>query len=561
MAYLLAPTFGPGAKRFDPSTICVTGVYPDELDALRQRLRLYNETRLAKGRGFAFQVLGQLHFSGERVGGGSVKPSDQAGRAAGGAEVWITAVYGLGAGQAALELGLNQPQAPTATVIYYQKPTGDGGPFYAMRPFGTPALTCHQLPLLSHCSRHRAVGEDPVLKSLVLINGSHTLDTFLAGKAVAAVNLGSGLQPDTLHGGRLPWVANYSSTARQVLSRVRGLRRGFRRPDLLWHILLDTGVGGMVAVALVRYCDPEWVAATVDFYTVALLKSFVGWLMGYPAGLKINLGLASFLGELILWLIYLWVEWTHRWKGFAWGVVWLVGGVGAVFGVTGALALVSDLLFVATLHLRWFYSLESGIYAWHFSLIQTLYHLFRGKKRNALQRRIDSCGYDVEQLILGTILFTILIFLFPTIAVYYAVAVSAWVATLAVVGAVEVVLSLINHFPAYAVVRRLVSPSSLPHRVHLDLLSPPPSSQTSGAPGALTTVDFELKSVPLPLSAVFAPYALIFRHVARSFQRADLVTSLLTGKQIHPLPRFEVTRPRLWIDLTFLASPSEAGAG
>lgn len=269
-----------------------------------------------------------------------------------------------------------------------------------------------------------------------------------------------------------------------MLFRLHTLRESLQRRHLLCHILLDMAAGGAVSVTVVRHCNPAWLAETVDVralvasnlqhYTVTVLKSLVGWLVGYPAGLKINLGLTSFLGELILWLIYIWVgtwhapccadslEWTHPWKHLAWLPVWLVGGAGVAVGLTGALAAVCDLLALATLHLRWFYYLESRIYAWHFSLIRSLYHLFRGKKYNVLHRRIDSCDYDVEQLIIGTMLFTILIFLFPTISVYYLVSVSAWLATVALLGSIEVILSLVNHFPVYTFVRRLLRPSSLP---------------------------------------------------------------------------------------------------
>lgn len=45
--------------------------------------------------------------------------------------------------------------------------------------------------------------------------------------------------------------------------------------------------------------------------------------------------------------------------------------------------------------------------------------LFRGKKNNVLRRRIDSCDYSLDQLLLGTMLFTLLAFLFPTTFVYY----------------------------------------------------------------------------------------------------------------------------------------------
>lgn len=42
-----------------------------------------------------------------------------------------------------------------------------------------------------------------------------------------------------------------------------------------------------------------------------------------------------------------------------------------------------------------------------------------GKKRNMLRNRIDACDYDLDQLLLGTCLFTLLTFLFPTVLIYY----------------------------------------------------------------------------------------------------------------------------------------------
>ena len=38
---------------------------------------------------------------------------------------------------------------------------------------------------------------------------------------------------------------------------------------------------------------------------------------------------------------------------------------------------------------------------------------------NVLRNRIDGCEYDVEQLLLGTVVFTVLVFLLPTTAAYY----------------------------------------------------------------------------------------------------------------------------------------------
>ena len=43
-----------------------------------------------------------------------------------------------------------------------------------------------------------------------------------------------------------------------------------------------------------------------------------------------------------------------------------------------------------------------------------------GKRYNVLRNRTDSWEYDLDQLLFGTILFTLLAFLFPTVLAYYA---------------------------------------------------------------------------------------------------------------------------------------------
>lgn len=42
-----------------------------------------------------------------------------------------------------------------------------------------------------------------------------------------------------------------------------------------------------------------------------------------------------------------------------------------------------------------------------------------GKRWNTLRHRVDSYDYEIDQLFLGTLLFTVTIFLLPTIATYY----------------------------------------------------------------------------------------------------------------------------------------------
>jgi len=45
--------------------------------------------------------------------------------------------------------------------------------------------------------------------------------------------------------------------------------------------------------------------------------------------------------------------------------------------------------------------------------------LFVGKRHNVLRNRTDTWSYDIDQLLFGTVLFTLMVFLFPTALVYY----------------------------------------------------------------------------------------------------------------------------------------------
>ena len=83
------------------------------------------------------------------------------------------------------------------------------------------------------------------------------------------------------------------------------------------------------------------------------------------------------------------------------------------------ISLFSDLVSLLTLHIYSFYIASARIFNWQLTIIISLFHLFRGKKRNVLRDRIDSCDYDLDQLLLGTIMFTLLAFLFPTVMVFY----------------------------------------------------------------------------------------------------------------------------------------------
>ncbi len=126
------------------------------------------------------------------------------------------------------------------------------------------------------------------------------------------------------------------------------------------------------------------------------------------------------------------------------------------------IALFSDMLSVLTLHIYCFYMASARIFHWQLTIIISLFHLFRGKKHNVLRKRIDSCDYDLDQLLLGTILFTLLFFLLPTVVVFYLAFASARMAIISLKAVLDTCLACLNHFPLFALMLRLKDSQRLP---------------------------------------------------------------------------------------------------
>lgn len=137
-------------------------------------------------------------------------------------------------------------------------------------------------------------------------------------------------------------------------------------------------------------------------------------------------------------------------------------GLSAFAGATMPISLFSDLTSLLTLHIYSFYVASARIFYWQLTILSSLFHLFRGKKRNVLRNRIDSCDYDLDQLLLGTIVFTLLFFLLPTILVFYLLFASARVGVIGLKAVLEIGLAFLNHFPLFAITLRVKDSRRLP---------------------------------------------------------------------------------------------------
>lgn len=90
--------------------------------------------------------------------------------------------------------------------------------------------------------------------------------------------------------------------------------------------------------------------------------------------------------------------------------------------------MIADILDFCSLHIYYIYLLVGKVYYVLLMVISSLFRLFRGVKKNTLKNRIDSGEFGVDEVLLGALIFTAIIFLYPTIAMYYLCFVSLWIA-------------------------------------------------------------------------------------------------------------------------------------
>ncbi|KAI9479602.1 N-acetylglucosaminyl transferase component-domain-containing protein [Zychaea mexicana] len=320
----------------------------------------------------------------------------------------------------------------------------------------------------------------------------------------------------------------------------------------MWLVANDIIIGLAIGSFLTtnRYIMSYLLHKILHEYTVESLQSRMLWFLESPAGLKLNHELGSFLSELFLWLIRLWTA--------------------------------------------------ARIFNWQLITLYSLFNLFRGKKRNMLRHRIDACDYDLDQLLLGTCLFTLLTFLFPTVLIYYVTFALGRVGVIFLQAIMETLLAFFNHFPLFAIMLRMKDPDRLPGGLRFDIFEQncflkrrhrlryvlqrlcgsgkrsddnrPPSIRRSThrrsrhqrkksvrfkSPKAKyeTAPHRNLKRVihhsrqgsylwmwnsPIPFSAIFFQYMLLWKRLSAHYFSAYYFKCFLYGEPIKPIPKLQV---------------------
>uniref|UniRef100_A0A8B9R752 Phosphatidylinositol glycan anchor biosynthesis class Q n=1 Tax=Astyanax mexicanus TaxID=7994 RepID=A0A8B9R752_ASTMX len=271
-----------------------------------------------------------------------------------------------------------------------------------------------------------------------------------------------------------------------------------RKANIFVSFLVDIALGLLLISWLYRENRISQLANTLvpaADHVAKELQELLEWLMGAPAGLKMNRALDQVLGRFFLYHIHLWISYIRLMSPFIEMILWYVG-LTACLGLTFALSVLSDIVALLTFHIYCFYVYGARLYYLKIYGLSSLWRLFRGKKWNVLRQRVDSCSYDLDQLFIGTLLFTILLFLLPTTALYYLVFTLLRLVVVMFQGLIHLSVDFINSFPLFAMGLRLCRPYRVAEGVKFQVLSEEPG----------TPLHLRMEINPLKFSSVLQCY-------------------------------------------------------
>ncbi|KAJ7976697.1 N-acetylglucosaminyl-phosphatidylinositol biosynthetic protein gpi1 [Quillaja saponaria] len=241
----------------------------------------------------------------------------------------------------------------------------------------------------------------------------------------------------------------------------------------MWATLVvDVLMGNLIGLALLYHAESVCLLVLNFVHDIAnmFLRSGCVWLMGVPAGFKLNTELAGVLGMISLNAIQVW------------STLWIFGGsifhyimkglavLGILCGFTIPAALVIDMIAIATLHVSTLHWLISVLYSSQIQALASLWRLFRGQKWNPLRQRLDSFDYTVKQHVVGSLLFTPLLLLLPTTSVFYIFfsIVNTTINLICIL--IEVTISVIHATPYIKIFLWLVRPRRFPSGIWFEIV-------------------------------------------------------------------------------------------
>ena len=263
-------------------------------------------------------------------------------------------------------------------------------------------------------------------------------------------------------------------------------------------VMLDMVFGAFTAFLLIYrpHAIFEPIQKAYLYLNNHVLQSVVSWLMGSPAGLQMNRNLVIFLGTISLTVVSYWDAVilfliTSEYIDVALRVA-IVLAVLSLAGVSVLLSALIDFSSIAFFHIFFVYAGVTRLWSLTVRVISTFTLLFRGKKYNILKLRVDGHEFDIEQLILGTVFLSLVVFMLPTVFVFYLSFLLLWLAVLILQLILRAGVSVFSFFPVYLYLKS----HSIPWKIAIE--------PTIAADGK--SVSFRMKSLSLRPSVVVSEF-------------------------------------------------------
>lgn len=274
----------------------------------------------------------------------------------------------------------------------------------------------------------------------------------------------------------------------------------------------------------------DWAAYVFNKFMIEQFIRASNWMKSWPAGFKLNAQLGGFIGDITDWTVYSWSIFGNLIfnKPVASLIVEIIALAGFLGGVTLQISLIVDVISLSGFHIYLLYQSMARVYSQVLSVLGSLFRLFRGLKYNMLRNRVDHGNYDIHQLFLGTILFTVSVFLLPTVFAYYIMFTAASLAIFATVVMLCIMLAFLNHFPLFPLLLRIKSPGRVPTGVYFTSFDEIVDTNE----GKMHATSLWLNSKPMRLSEIFMQYTTTMNRFTRHTFNLAKIFGLLTGKSL-----------------------------
>lgn len=267
-----------------------------------------------------------------------------------------------------------------------------------------------------------------------------------------------------------------------------------------------------------------------------VMKDRVAWVMRQhaPMGFKLNERLDTVLGTMVILAVDGWHLVASRLASyvniaFYYLVVLASYGGGASF----LLSLSYDAVSVLTLHVKLLYVVFARMYRVQLRVLSSLFKLLRGKKQNVLRNRVDHCDYDKTQLLAGSIIFIVCLFLLQTSLAYYIMFSTLWALIVTGLAFLWWCIALSHTLPLYSFCAHAFASSNGIHRAS-DGIRLVPIAQTGECH------QWKVESKPTTLTSMLATWLLFcFEMLHSEFNAASktgVFRSFASGIIVHPPP-------------------------